>query len=496
MAPCAAGLLAAGLLGLLAASMAAAVQELPGLTTIRPVLVDPDATGYGTFQSHNQKVVSNRRGIFMTHIRTRNEPYTAQQWRLSRSTDGGQSFTTIYEATHATNPPVLETDQDDNIYLMRVDFVDGNAYLYRFLADNDYRDPIVTTVPGGAAGKYSMACDRERRRLCYFAHNETFHIVSLDGTVLSRTHLIRSGRDACLQYPLLSLDPDGTLHAAWTSQKHGVYLYWDIHYMRSPDGGHRWETLHGAPLELPVVADQGGPSDRITRDDEFEAHTWLSSFMAKDGKVHFVYLAQTDPPREHYARCDLKTGARDVDIWPEFSGERISLRGLDGFFATRASLPGAPLYCVASAQGRIGCLASDDNGQTWYDYALSEDAYTTYSIGGCRELTADGFVIGSFTDRLASPQDTGGQSHVYFFKVQAGLSQARVIEAVEEGGRTQVRFADAHGQPTQVRFRAADGPWSTWRPFAAAVEIRIEGGRPTRYQLKSSVGVESPPCEM
>jgi len=65
----------------------------PGLTVIRPVVVDPDATGYGTFQSHNQKVVSNRRGVFMTHIRTRNEPYTAQQWRLSRSTDGGQSFT-------------------------------------------------------------------------------------------------------------------------------------------------------------------------------------------------------------------------------------------------------------------------------------------------------------------------------------------------------------------------------------------------------------------
>ncbi len=58
---------------------------------------DDRATGYGTFQSHNQKVVSNRSGIFMTHIRTRNAPYTAQQWRLSRSTDGGKSFITLYE---------------------------------------------------------------------------------------------------------------------------------------------------------------------------------------------------------------------------------------------------------------------------------------------------------------------------------------------------------------------------------------------------------------
>ena len=56
-------------------------------------------------------------------------------------------------------------------------------------------------------------------------------------------------------------------------------------------------------------------------------------------------------------------------------------------------------------------------------------------------------------------------------------------------GRTEVRFADARGQPTHVRFRAGDGPWSTWRPFAAAVEVRLDGGRPTRYQLKSSLVV-------
>ena len=58
--------------------------------------VDDVTTGYGTFQSHNQKVLSNRSGIFMSHLRSQNEPYTAQQWRLSRSTDGGRSFATVY----------------------------------------------------------------------------------------------------------------------------------------------------------------------------------------------------------------------------------------------------------------------------------------------------------------------------------------------------------------------------------------------------------------
>jgi hypothetical protein len=73
-------------------------------------IVDDHATGYATFQSHNQKVVQNQHGIFLSYIRTRNEPYTAQNWRLMRLVDAGASFQMILEATDATNPPVLETD--------------------------------------------------------------------------------------------------------------------------------------------------------------------------------------------------------------------------------------------------------------------------------------------------------------------------------------------------------------------------------------------------
>lgn len=42
----------------------------PGLTNIDVTCIDDDATGYATFNSHNQKVVQNENGIFMTHIRT------------------------------------------------------------------------------------------------------------------------------------------------------------------------------------------------------------------------------------------------------------------------------------------------------------------------------------------------------------------------------------------------------------------------------------------
>ncbi len=124
-----------------------------GQTNIEITRIDSQATGYATFQSHNQKVVANRNGIFTAHIRSRNEAYTSQQWRLSRSVDGDATFSVVYEATHATNPPVLETDAAGNIYLMRVDFVDGNAYLYRFMAADDYAEPAITTVPGGGGGQ-------------------------------------------------------------------------------------------------------------------------------------------------------------------------------------------------------------------------------------------------------------------------------------------------------------------------------------------------------
>ena len=393
---------------------------MPGLTTVEISRIDGEATGYGTFQSHNQKVVSNRNGIFATHIRSRNEAYTAQQWRLSRSVDGGATFTTLYEATHATNPPVLETDAEGNIYLMRVDFVDGNAYLYRFAAADDYSEPAITTVPRGAAGKYSMFLDREREQLYLFSHNNTFHIVGRDGAVKRSYDLLQHGEDALLQYPLLDMDGD-VLHAAWTTQRHGIYLYWDIHHMLSRDGGETWESMDGESLQIPVTADQHGRADGIVLDDEYEVHTWLSSFVARFGKLHFLYMAQHQPARQHYMRYDVQSGERERHIWPQFEGEEISLLNLDGLLATRAEAPDAPLYCVSSHGGRIACLVSYDDGETWRDYAISAEIYRPYAIGGCRAVTADGYVIGTFVNQDGAASNSGDDYEVLFFKIRAGL---------------------------------------------------------------------------
>ena len=397
-------------------------------SALRPVTivcVDDEATAYATFQSHNQKVISNRRGIFMTYIRSRNKAYTAQSWRMLRSTDGGKTFTVVYEGTHATNPPVLETDERGNIYLMRVDMrlplKDKCAYLYRFSTEKDFREPAISMIPRGAGGKFAMMYDPRRDQL-YFLRQPVgqFFVIGSDGRVKSARQLVRTGPDAKMEYPLFSLDPDGTLHVAWTAQRDGKYLYWSIHHMLSPDGGESWRNLAGATLSTPVTADQTGPSLRVTLDDEFEYHTWLANFMVKAGKVHFVYWAQTKPRRQHYVRYDVATAKRDQDRQaPELRGKAIGLSGLDGFLASRSRDPGSALYCVMQDQGHIACLVSDDNGDTWRDYARSEERFRPYSIGGCREITDDGYIIGSFTHQVSNPQSLKRDSKVYFLKIKA-----------------------------------------------------------------------------
>jgi hypothetical protein len=479
--------------------------RLPGLAPLDLVCVDPQATGYATFQSHNQKVVSNARGIFMTHIRSRNEPFTAQTWRLSWSTDGGAAFRTLYEATHATNPPVLETDAQSNLYLVRPDFSDGNAYLYRFRAEDDYAEPQVSVIPRGGAGKFAMAIDLGRGQLYYFAHNSTFHVVGLDGVVRRAVDLLQPGPDAALQYPHLSLDRSGTLYAAWTTQAYGRYLYWDIHWMRSEDGGQTWRALGDEVLEAPITADDSGPADRVTLKDEFEAHTWLASFFVRGRSAHFFYLAQLERPRQHYVRYDLDTGLREVDGTAEsgeqvtddtlhgYSGDYLRIRGLDGFMATRSDLPGSTIYLVShdATRSRIVCLASDDEGASWYDYAASELVVSPYAIGGARELSADGRILGSFTESLGPSADSGGGARVHFFSIPAGRASGRLHARRDDEGAEVFELSERRGQPAAVRFAGDDGEWSAWQPYAETMRVP-DSVRLTHYQLRSRFGVVMP----
>ena len=125
------------------------------------------------------------------------------------------------------------------------------------------------------------------------------------------------------------------------------------------------------------------------------------------------------------------------------------MQNLDGFFVTRSSVRGAPLYYVSrcAKDNRIACLASDDNGQTWYDYAVSEEPHRPYAIGGCRELTGDGCIVGSFTEARSDGKGSGTMdpARVPFFRIQAGLCAATLRRFEYADGRAVLRFSDTCG---------------------------------------------------
>lgn len=402
------------------------------MVPIALTLVDDQAIAFATFQSHNQKVVSNQAGIFVTYVHKSNHDYTSQLWRLAHSVDGGKSFRTIYEATHATSAPALETDSLGTLYLAHPDFLDGNAYLLRYMNPTSGMPTSTSELTGGSAGKYCLLLDEPRQQLYWFAHNNTFFVIGQDGSIRSTVTLLQTGPHAYLQYPHLTLDAMGTLIAAWTTSKVDpsteVSTYHDIHAMKSPDGGSTWQSLDGQPIALPAVADDTGPATLISRTDEFDVHTWLSALMAKDGKLHLVYWANTSPQRQRYLRYDIASGRRELDIEPLFPGQQALTPNDSGAFVSDRRRSGSRLYFVSTVEdrSRLACLASDDNGQSWYAFARSDRPFPgrVYSISTARDPTADGALIGTFTVIVGNPkiyyEDNTG--HVYFFRIPVAAS--------------------------------------------------------------------------
>jgi len=395
--------------------------------------VDPSAAAYGTFQSHNQKVVSNQNGIFMTYLKSDGvkQNLNPSIWRLMRSIDGGKTFSMIYESTNPTNPPVLETDKNNIIYLSHPDLLADDAFLYRFTPADNYQNPTITKIPHGSyggAGKYAMMIDESRNQLYYFSHNGYLNIIGLDGLVKKTIQLMTSGTYAYFHYPELYLDnKTGDLYSGWTTLKIGEYMYRAIHIMKSKDGGLTWQKLNGTILNSPIIPDDSGPTDRVTLDNEFDVHTYLWSIVVKDGKIHLPYEAQFPGNIiQHYVRYDIATGKKDKDIYPEWKGSELSLMSLDGFCATRNRESNFPIYCISTSYNKItgavklAVLASFNNGETWQDYAAYDMGGNSpvggaYSIGGAREISADGYILGSFTDTTKNPPT------VNFFKVKTEL---------------------------------------------------------------------------
>lgn len=389
---------------------------------IEPVFLAESTTNYSTFQSHNQKVVENAHGIFLTYITS----FSPSSWHLMRSTDGGNTFQPVCEAQYYTNAPAIETDEHGNIYMIHSqnDQAPGSpAYFYRFDAASGFPISASSQIPNGSAGKFTTFFDRGRDQIYYFTFWDSptpnFFAIDRSGNVLYSHSLTRPGTNARIQYPHLRMD-GYDLYAAWTTQSHGSGTpnYRSIHFMRSGDGGHFWQTAGGSNLVLPVVADDTGPATMVSLSDEYYVNTWLSNFIVDAAGIHFMYYAAVPTDRQHYVRFSKSTGACDINLYPAWEAGDGSIASLDGFFVSRTD--GVLFAAAHDRTGRLAVFMSDDGGRTWLDYALSdplEEGYFHYSIGGCREITPSGRIMGTYT-----MQNTGGGLHeVYFFSVDAGL---------------------------------------------------------------------------
>jgi len=413
--------------------------------TIKVTLVDtlvsgPGYEAYGTFGSHNQKVVSNSHGIFITYLHS---DYTAggsdnSVWRLARSTDGGQSFQTIYqESSPNSKAPTLETDENDNLYLISEagggSWGSSPSIFHRFDASANYQNPLITRPVPVSAGKFASVYDPQRKVIYSMTWNNNgrpdFFVISLNGTLLKQVQLWSSSTTVEAHYPQLHLAPDGTLFAAWTNTDLTApgQDYYDVHFIASPDGGNTWIGPSGT-LNLPFSSYTGSSSWEIVDSADIKPigttqDNWLDNLAFNGGHVHFVYDVGFGR-KEVYKRFNWTTKQFDREETPYIHGETITIGQTHGFF-TQAGTGSGRLFYVGGANGslygKIGALYSDDNGSSWHDFAYSsafqaDSSHQIWFLGGAHKLMADGSIIGTFTLHA----NNSAPSYVYFFRSVGG----------------------------------------------------------------------------
>lgn len=410
-------------------------------------------TGYATFQSINQRVVETPYGWFTTWLESsveRPDGSAPGVWKLARSRNGGQSWDVIDRATIpvSTKPPVFDVDAKGNLYLVYVDWMTGAGFFRKYGPQNDFAGPALsTTLSGGlGTGKYAVIYDAARDVLWYMnGYGGRLWRLRTDGTLdagwpQGGLAIVGPGAIAGPQYTLVEL-ANGSLIAAWTSNQNdgcggfGSVCYYDIRFLHSADGL-TWKNAAGEAVSLPVAADGTGSGPQatvVTRGDEATASSlnWLANIRYAAGKLHFMYrsadanLSQSKN-RMEYVRWDWGPGARIEDkrvALEPWAGRTVSLLGLDGFFSVGDRVT-APLVAVSHAPkggDRVGALISRDAGSTWSDLALANAVGPerwVYAVGGARRPTADGWVLGTYTEFPVNGAGPGSFL-VRFFKVRA-----------------------------------------------------------------------------
>ncbi|MCX6996440.1 MAG: hypothetical protein NTV49_04995 [Kiritimatiellaeota bacterium] len=170
------------------------------------------------FQSHNQKVVQNDYGIFAT--RGDRESVPGHFW-LNRSTDGGRTFTTVYEEAYSVNPPTLETDEANNLYLI---FPRSDSSGTRFMkfASGNYSSPAInkTITSASSGGKFASFYDRSRGLLYHATQTGYFLVFDKSGNLTTSKWIWKTGGGANdgfgaagPSYPHLFVETNGVIPA-------------------------------------------------------------------------------------------------------------------------------------------------------------------------------------------------------------------------------------------------------------------------------------------
>jgi hypothetical protein len=413
------------------------------LADVRLTRLASRAPFFATFASHNQRVVETRDGLFVVHLtamypgskwRDGSPLDTKVDWQLLRSTDGGATLARLYAGNRqgAHVSPILESDAAGNLYVFEQQFTTltgGDVGLLKFSPTLGFTSPTRSVIPGMASDKFSAVYDSALDVFYYGStgygpgHPARIATVRATGGVQVSPPLVVEGSHGFLMYPLLALDDRGMLYLAWTSQalpRITRYLYWDIHFMQSPDRGATWTTAAGAPLVLPVPADSDGRADRVTLGPETGTHPWLSGFLPWRGMLHFSYETHGTPPGKHYKRFNTATGRMDVTRFPVFEGNTLRAGGMGGFFTLGREGKKQLLYFVGASPDGAGVviLASDDAGATWFDYATSRARFhSIYSESGPRRIGPSGNIYGVFTD-LETNDEALNSNDVWLFTVK------------------------------------------------------------------------------
>ncbi|MFP4058669.1 MAG: hypothetical protein ACLF0G_17520 [Candidatus Brocadiia bacterium] len=358
----------------------------------------------------------------------------------------------MYSEEYPSNPPTIETDAESNIYLVYPDIPGEKTRFLRFTPANGYAKPVVVKAYPQAysAAKFASTYDPRRERLYHatqWGHVLTFHP---SGRLLRSQQVFTGGRQAGPSYPHLFVDEFGVVHYAMTTRdgddpklpndgKDDI-PYETIRYLMSVDGGRTWRAMGGRRVSIPTACDPDGPSTMINLPDEVVYKTWLGCMHAKNGKVHFTYLAQNpqspeklgNPPkihqRQHYTRFDARTGQREIDSWSDWGrwgGRSLHIHTVGGLITSYPSDPTGPLFAVGG-QGwdgmkegarKLVALVSYDNGSTWEDYAASCDVGLVWAESGSRAVTRDGKVIGA----LACARPQWATTHFFQFDARPAL---------------------------------------------------------------------------